>query len=33
MGSAAEIEAAAATGMIEGGIELWDRLAELLAEG
>jgi len=33
MGSAAEIEAAAAIGMIEGGIELWDRLAELLAEG
>ena len=33
MGSAAEIEAAVAVGMIEGGIELLDRLAELLAEG
>ena len=32
MGSAAEIEAAVAIGMIEGGLELWDRLATLLAE-
>ena len=33
MGSVAELEGAVAVGKIEGGIELWDRLAELLAEG
>ena len=33
MGSVKEIEAAVAVGMIEGGIQLWDRLAEFLAEG
>ncbi len=33
MGSVAELDGAVAVGMIEGGIELWDRLAELLAEG
>ena len=32
MGSAAEVEAAVAVGMIEGGVQLWDRLADLLAE-
>ena len=33
MGSVSEIEAAVAVGMIEGGLQLWDRLADLLAEG
>jgi uncharacterized protein YndB with AHSA1/START domain len=31
MGSAEAIEAAMATGMSEGAIQTWDRLAELLA--
>ena len=30
MGSAEAIEAALATGMVEGAIETWDRLEELL---
>ena len=33
LGSAEALEGALASGMIEGGLELWDRLAELLAEG
>jgi uncharacterized protein YndB with AHSA1/START domain len=33
MRSAEEIEGALATGMVEGAIETWDRLEELLAEG
>ena len=33
MGSAEAIEGALATGMTEGAVETWDRLAALLAEG
>jgi len=33
IGSAEDIEAAIAVGMVEGGIELWDRLSEFLTEG
>ena len=33
MGSIETLEGALATGMIEGGMETWDRLAALLAEG
>jgi hypothetical protein len=33
MGSADVIEGALSTGMAEGAIETWDRLAALLAEG
>ena len=33
LGSVEVLEGALSTGMIEGGLELWDRLAELLAEG
>jgi len=33
MGSVEILEGAIATGMIAGGLELWDRLAALLAEG
>ena len=32
IGAAEDIEAAMAVGMVEGGIELWDRLSEFLAE-
>ena len=33
IGSAEDIEAALAAGMVEGGIETWDRLSEFLTEG
>ena len=33
IGAAEDIEAAMAVGMVEGGIELWDRLSEFLTEG
>ena len=33
LGSVEALESALESGMIEGGLELWDRLAELLAEG
>ena len=33
IGSPEDIEAAIAVGMVEGGIELWDRLSEFLTEG
>jgi uncharacterized protein YndB with AHSA1/START domain len=33
MGSVEALEGAISGGMIEGGLELWDRLADLLAEG
>ena len=33
IGSPEDIEAAMAVGMVQGGIELWDRLSEFLTEG
>jgi hypothetical protein len=33
MGSVEMLEGALATGMVEGALETWDRLAALLAEG